>query len=59
MVRVSQLGMFGRVHDALKEALRAAGIEMPYPTRILQFQVEMATILLAIGLGNLATWLIH
>ena len=37
---VDTLAMFDRVHDALQDALDAAGIEMPYPTRTLRFHSD-------------------
>jgi len=39
---VDTLSMFDRVHDALQDALDAAGIEMPYPTHTLHLHDESA-----------------
>ena len=41
---VDTLSMFDRVHDALQDALDAAGIEMPYPTQTLHLHDESARV---------------
>ena len=46
---VDTLSMFDRVHDALQDALDAAGIEMPYPTQTLHLHDESARIQAAAG----------